>query len=374
MWPKLLYRPVVTAIRRFRLNKWLLEGRERSGGASISVVYLGHQSGLHFVRQLIFGDDVVQRHCGKAWAWNTGRIMDSEAPDVLFIAEVTERSARALTTPQSFYVPMWVEGRLDIDTAIDRCRRVGNIKEDLRRIRKNRLQYDVTCDERLIEDFHRNMYVPYIRNVYGPAALYHSLQSLQRLQGSVELLLIRKDDEILAGQILVYEGGDVRTREIGVRNGDRRYLRAGVMGAIYYYGLLHLQGKGFASVGLGGSRAWLNDGVLRFKKKWGMKLGRTWPSGFLLAPRGVTAGTAAFLRQNPFIALRNGGLEGVTFVAGNKPWAAADVRRLYRDYYYEGMRRLSIYPLVPGPQQIEIPEDIAARVRQREAFFCRSGP
>jgi len=372
--PLLLTRPFVDSLRRLRLNRWLVEGNERSSGARIRMVYLGHQSGFQFVRQMVYGGDVEQCHCGKVWAWNAARIMRSAGPDTLCVAEATERSSRALITNQSFYVPMWIEGQLDIDTAIDRSRRIGNVKEDLRRIRKNRLYHEVTCDEHAIEDFHRNMYVPYIKNVYGAAALYHSLESLRLLQGRVELLLIKRDDEVLAGQILVYEDGRVRTREIGVRNGDRRYLKAGVMGAIYYYGILHLKEKGFSTAGLGGSRAWLNDGVLRFKKKWGMRLGRYWPSGFVLAPGTVTAGVAAFLMQNPLIALRNGGLEGVIFVTGNEPWSAADVRRLYRDYFYEGMRQLSIYPLADGLKQFDIPEELARQLRRRETFLGCSRP
>lgn len=346
------------------MNQWSIEGRERHSGKPLTILYSGHQSGLAFICDLAFDGEQCERYLGKTWIFNKKKLLRSDKENTLYFIETREEFSKTWQEGVCFYIPMWIDGKLDTDTAIERSKKIGNIKEDLRRIRKNKLEYEVSVDDKEISDFHRNMYVPYIRNTFGPSALFHSLESLKRSDGTIELLIIRKDGEAVAGQILVYEHDGVRTREIGVKNGDRQYVKAGVMGALYYYGLMHLQSKGFGTIGLGGSRAWLNDGVLRFKKKWGMRLGKPWPSGFLLVAPTKSEGVAAFLANNPFASVTNGQLEGVVFSESRQTISAKETKKIHRDYFYEGMSKLLIYPLCGDFSGTEIPDDIAGSVDQ----------
>jgi len=351
------------------MNQWLVKGLERHTEKPLTIVYSGHQSGLAFVRDLAFGDSCRAQYLGKVWIFNRNRLLTPDLEEALHFVEMRETLAKNDSRRRQFYVPMWIDGELDTEKAIELSRKTGNIKEDLRRIRKNKLEYEVTSDDERISDFHRDMYVPYIRNTFGPAALFHSLEDLKKSKGTIELLVIRRDEEVLAGQIIVYEHDGVRTREIGVKNGDRQYVKAGVMGALYYYGLLHLQSRGFKTVGLGGSRAWLNDGVLRFKKKWGMRLGKPWPSGFLLVAPKRSEGAAAFLANNPFLSITEGRLEGTVFSDSSGAISARYVKKLHRDYFYEGMSKLLIYPLRSDYCRTEIPDELAGVVCQESYFW-----
>lgn len=362
-------RDAIDLVRRLRLNKWLIEGQERHTHEPLRVVYTGHRPGLRFIRDLAFDRGYRQKHLGKVWSFGRTMRLKESARDALHFTETSEAVARRVAGDRGFYIPMWVNGVLDIDEALTRSKRIGNIKEDLRRIRKNKLEYDVTADDREIADFHRNMYVPYIRNTFGPRALFHSLSTLKQSRGSIELLQIIKDGEPVAGQILVYEDSEVRTREIGVKDGDRQLVKLGVMGAIYYFGLLHLQNKGYSAVSVGGSRPWLNDGVIRFKKKWGMRLEKPWPSGLLLVAPQSSDGTAAFLRNNPFLSITGNQLRGVVFIDSYQDIGSDGIRKVHRDYFYDGMSRLEIYPLTARPVAREVPEDIANVVCQRQFFW-----
>ena len=216
-----------------------------------------------------------------------------------------------------------------------------------------------TRDPERFVDFYESMYLPYIGAVYGDGALFHSLESLRRIVSDSELLLIKRDHEVIAGQVLIYQHKQARTREIGVKDGQREYVKAGAVGALYYYGLQHLKNRGYARVDVGASRAWLNDGVLQFKKKWGMELTGVGANGLVIQPREFTDGIAAFLGRNPFITLRDGVLDGAFFLRGKTLLGAADVRRLHRDYYLRGMGSLAVFPLAEGPCSIENPGDVS---------------
>ena len=355
--------------RRLRMNEWLIEGTERHTHAPLTIIYTGHKPGLSFVRDLAFGQTLQQKHLGKVWFF--GRFSRQRLPleSALQFVEISETAATKRSVDNGFYIPMWINGLLDIENSLLLSKEVGNIKEDLRRIRKNKLEYEVTTDERRIADFHRNMYVPYIKNAFGPSALYHSLSALEKSRGTIELLVIKKDENPIAGQILVHEDAGVRTREIGVKNGDRQFVKLGAMGAIYYFGLLHLQKKGYRSVSLGGSRAWLNDGVIRFKKKWGMRLEKPWPSGLLLIAPQISEGVAAFLENNPFLSITDNQLHGVIFLRSHHDIDASEIRKLCRDYLYEGMSMLDIYPLTADSHAAAVPGDIADVVCQKKYLW-----
>ncbi len=326
------------------------------------------------MRRLAFGEALSETYLGRKWLWSAARL-SRKLPhtDLLQIIDVPEGAYRRFMHEFGFYVPMWVNGVIDISVAIDRLKKVGNIKEDLRRIRKNSLEYEVTSDSQRIVEFYQTMYLPYIRNVFGDTALLHSLEKLLKMNESVELLLVKRDEEALAGQILIYEGDHVRTREIGVKEGKREYVKAGVMGALYYYGLLHLKERGCSHVSLGESRAWLNDGVLKFKKKWGMELADSSANGFCIRFQRITDGISAFLTANPFITLDNGIIDGAFFADQSCNLTAKDVIRLHRDYYFPGMRKLSIYPLGDNSCNIEIPGELADQVFLNECLLDRIG-
>ena len=131
------------------------------------------------------------------------------------------------------------------------------------------------------------------------------------------LLLVTRQGQPVAGNLISYAEAEPLLVVSGVRDGDRRALRDGVGGAIYHLSFRHLTEQGFTRVGLGKSRAFLRDGVLRYKKKLGMKLVGTSEGYFYLRVPHDTEASRAFLKDNPLILDDSGGLHGVVFVETN---------------------------------------------------------
>lgn len=50
-----------------------------------------------------------------------------------------------------------------------------------------------------------------------------------------------------------------------MRDGDREYVRQGVIGAIYYSLMMEMEERGYEKISFGGARPFLSDGVTRFK-------------------------------------------------------------------------------------------------------------
>jgi hypothetical protein len=341
-------------LRQAYPTAWLLEGKECMSQKELCIIFAGTQRQKNYFSYLAYGDFSSERALGRKWVWNILR------PDAKKTAAAIVVIETALTWPwffsqrPGFCIPTWINGRVDLKYGLEQALKTGNVKEDLRRIRKNKLQYEVRRDRKSFSDFYHGMYVPYMKRTHGNRALLHSYENLIEKIEQSELLLIRMGAEIVSGQVLVYQNGLVRTRELGIKDGDFRFVKAGAAAALYYFGLTYLKDRGFRTVELGGSRAFLNDGVLQFKKKWGVQLIRSQPRVFFLRPAQVTDGVKGFLSNNPFIYLGRKGLCGAIFPIEQDRAADGIFSRYQKKYSFEGLKKLNFFRLKDGPRGVEI--------------------
>jgi hypothetical protein len=158
----------------------------------------------------------------------------------------------------------------------------------------------------------------------------------------------------------LYENGEPRLWSMGVRDGDRRYLKRGALAAVYYFAFRYFTQKGFTNVGLGLSRAFLNDGVLRYKAKWGQRLVGTVPDRIAFTVVDETPASASLLQSNPFIFERSGRLYGAVFLADLDPLPADRVEGMKKEYLHEGLAKLVLFLPRSGapPPDLELPADV----------------
>ncbi len=106
---------------------------------------------------------------------------------------------------------------------------------------------------------------------------------------------------------------------LGVLDGNRELVDAGVLAATYEFSLQHLEKNGFRSVSLGQTQAFLNDGVLQFKRRFGHTISGTTEHKYVARILSDTPAARAFLKSNPLIFQLSDGLRGAVFVDGAPP-------------------------------------------------------
>jgi hypothetical protein len=148
------------------------------------------------------------------------------------------------------------------------------------------------------------MYRPYILKVHGNRAALMSYDAMMNAYGITELLLIKQGGNYIAGENLLYEGKSVRAWSLGVVDGETQHVKNGVIGALYYYKIGYLQGRGYRKFNAGASRPFLKDGVIRYKRKWGLSLTCPRPGGWWLRYDPAHPSAQAFISVNPFIYYR----------------------------------------------------------------------
>jgi hypothetical protein len=105
-------------------------------------------------------------------------------------------------------------------------------------------------------------------------------------------------------------------------------------------------------VNLGGTRPFLKDGVLRYKKKWNQKIVGTSLMGFLIKPLSKTVGMKGFFLNNPFIYVHKNRVNGAIFAEAGQPFSKEDFQKFYKDYYLTGISKLFIYRFEQGHSRI----------------------
>jgi hypothetical protein len=150
-------------------------------------------------------------------------------------------------------------------------------------------------------------------------------------------------------------------------------VQQGMLAALYIFCFEYLHEKGFKHVNMGGSRPFLRDGVLKFKRKFSQTVTNGRWEGFSLKILSLTPVVRTFLMNNPFIFFTRGLLHGAVFT--DTPLTVKTVQQFDHDYYHPGLAKLVIYTL-HEPETFTtagLPPELAARIEIRPAGKLLSG-
>lgn len=330
-------------LRQLRPEVWCIHGEERSTRLALtiylSVVTPEYKS---YLLELIFGSSFQAQYLGRSWLWNISqKVREAKTCHSVLLAEVHQPHLKFFGARDGIVIPAWVSGEADIPLDPASVRR-NSIQSDRRRIRNHGLEFEITRDPKRFEEYYYKMYVPYIKKAHGNGSFLKTETALKAQFKTGDLLLIKKQHEYIAGILLTYDDGCPYLRSIGVRDGNRSFINDGAIAAAYQFAFEYLQEKGHKKVRLGRSRAFLHDGVLRYKKKWSQRIAGGSTHKFALQVLSDADGTRAFLRSNPFIFERGNKLCGAVFESEVPP-TLQSLQKAYNQYFHPGLSELILF-------------------------------
>jgi hypothetical protein len=332
------------ATRRLRPEVWIITGEERVTGLPLSVcLYVTSKEYKSYLIDLIFGSSFRPHYLGRTWLWNAFKAIPRAAAGCsLVIAEVEESHLKLPGAKSGLVIPAWVYGQVDLPRGPG-LMRSKSIQDDLRKIRQHALEFEVSRDLWRFEDFYQNMYVPYIKARHGGGAFLIQKDAMKAHLDHGELVLVRKQGEYISGTLIIYDPGLAHLAYMGVRDGNRDFVRDGAIVAANEFSLRHLEKKGYRKISIGRSRPFLRDGALRYKRKWAQKIVAGAPHKFLLNVVSDTDATRAFLQNNPFIFERSGELHGAVFMTAGGLLTQDNLGEIQRAYAYPGLSKLVVF-------------------------------
>ncbi len=203
------------------------------------------------------------------------------------------------------FVPAWVPLGIPTARALDAIvtgERSGRDarKNDVRRVLKLGFTTRVTRDTADYESFRTRLFEPYGSQRFGELFVPLPAYTYRHARRHGALLLVEREGRVVAGSLLERWRGTLRILAFGVDPASG-VPPGTALAACYYHSIGYAVAEGYPWLSFGTCRPVLTNGVLRYKRKWGGRLGGplSWDS-FLLRYRN-TAGVRSALTRTPLV-------------------------------------------------------------------------
>jgi hypothetical protein len=344
---KFIFLPIITfkSCLNVRIDQWILTGKAINSEDGMELLYSGSKQNKNYLAGLVFGGSYEEKYIGKKWLWNLFSLK-KQSGCAMSITDIPKPFKSLFSDRNSFIIPSWIDGGIKLPDDLSKfVHKNRTLVYNLNQIKKHKYYYEVTRNHSQFANFYHSMYLPYVKASYSEQALVSKFKELKPKFENYELLYVKKEGENLAGALIYCSPNEVILDYLGVQDGNINYVREGAQAALYYFSFCYLQERGFKNVKLGGTRAFLKDGVLSYKKKWDLNIRVASQVVFLLRILSITHGVKEFLMNNPFIFVDNRRFNGAYFVAGDESTSENEIKSTLKKYQVKGMDKFFIFRL-----------------------------
>lgn len=324
----------------------LLRGTSAHEGRPATMLVAGRLNRVQWLIDRFFAGTPEREPLGHVPAWRLARTLrQMRASADLTVAHVARFSARHLGFGEDYLpVPDWIGMRLaaPFDLAA-LARRSHSLSDDLRRNRSGRWSAEISHRATDLVAFYNGMYVPFARHRYHADAYVQPLRHLRRAFRHGGVVWMSRGGERLAGLVFERRHDTLRALALGVTGGDPARMKEGAIVAIYVWMNDYARKAGCREIDLRGSRPVLDDGLTRFKRKWGAEIydRRDVHSTTLVHWPRMNPAVEAFLTRTSLVFRDDGGLSALA-VAGPGERDAADAAPAWKRLGIPGLRRMFV--------------------------------
>ncbi|MFO0793911.1 MAG: hypothetical protein U0586_07590 [Candidatus Brocadiaceae bacterium] len=330
----------------------LLKEGGSQNNVSPSFLVAGRRRDSAFLLNKIYREEPEATRLGRMLVWKIPFLDKSPINATLIEAD---RCFSPFFARRGFFaIPEWVLFTMDISMPIEKVTRLCmSNRNNFRKIRKYSYQYEVGFDKEKLHLFYHTMYLPYICSRHGKLTVLTTLNQMEDLLQKGELLLVKRGDKYVAGQ-LIYKASPVPiVSYLGVKDGNFDLVKQGAVFALYYYTILWAKEKGYTKLDFGHCRSFLNDGIFLFKKRLGMRVQRSPRKHRILylSVKSINPYLEQFFANNPLVHEDQGVLKGLLFVQKDDPSIKEAVETSSRKYSIPGLAGFTV--VLPDGTTIE---------------------
>jgi len=344
-----LYSKSLNLVNKLRFDVWIISGVDLHIEQSFKIFYSGQPKNKYYLGELAFGDSYNEQFIGRMWIWTlTFMVLKNRRDYAFMFFETRESLCRFFNHKNIYSVPDWVNAEIDLSMDMEsRAKLNRTAKSNVNKVKKNKLEYELSREISHFDHFYKNMYLPYIDKKYHKQAVFRKYEEMRNSFHNGELLFIRKNGSYIAGVLIDYAmmHGIPRITQLGVLDGNTEYVAIGAINALYYYIMEYLKKQGHKKFYVGWSRPFLNDGVLNFKKNWGCKISLESKRIFFFIPLCMNKFTKSFLINNPFINVKQKSPVGTVFVDSAQLGCDFNLEKLKKKYFLNGLTNVMVSDL-----------------------------
>ena len=321
-----------------------MEGATRNGRAAVLVAGSGHAADLLLRR--LFPGGARSRDIAKVPVWRADSYIRKMASGADLTMICTDKlSDRLLFRSECLRVPDSIQVGLRTPEEIETLWRSNHsLQQDIRLVRSRGMEMSISREDADFEMFYRTMYLPFLTARHGDMARPRDKHWLhdQFLRGKIIWAL--REEERLAGVVVTVQDRVMHVLALATRHGDPGPMKGGAVSALYLYAIEHAREQGCSFIDFGISKGFLGDGILRYKRKWGMEI-RPAPYNQSFVRIGWAAWNdtvAKFLEDAAVVHQNRDVLRVVTASVQVRPGSQADAARIHRSVFMPGIDRVVI--------------------------------
>lgn len=275
----------------WRVSVQELCGTSRVSGQEVRMLAAGMPRWAAQVGPYFFAGEPVVEKATRVPVWSLRRHLDErKAAADLTLVGIDRISARLFLGKDYLAMPPLISTWQSVpeDQLEDSHR--SSVASDVRRVKKKGFASHLSKAAGDFDLFYDHYYKPYILDRHTTSARLTPRWMLKMVFrfGSIQWLTL--DGERVAADLVMKQGRGYNLVVTGVRDGRQDLLRLGALAALYVHSPDHARQEGCTRILLGSSRAFLYDGLTRYKGKW--------MDGFNQDDGHITANHVLLLRWN----------------------------------------------------------------------------
>lgn len=243
----------------------VLTGKEKHGQTPLIIKIIGADSQfIAYLSDIAYHEPPQVSHQQHISLWGLGTRGHQHTADLTFL-RIDRFFTSYLQTHGYITMPEWITMTLNLTHDLDVSRNISRIISEI----PDDYSYTVSTDLTQLHSFYHHMYMPYIRQRFGPSAYIPPFTILKSILKEGHLLLIKKGDTTTLGILIRRTSpSSAALTHIGVLNpeNETNLERAGPIST--HFSILWAHDHHITDLDLGICRGFLNDGVLQHKRRW----------------------------------------------------------------------------------------------------------
>ena len=324
-----------------------MQGAERFSKEFICIAYIGDKKSFHYINDLLFLNipEITEEKTFRWWQLNQ-IVQNYESSVDLVVIDVSFPVTLWVKCSGFLVVPRWIMQRVDIANTwadvMGRLRRKTR-REAQRVIRKYNYHARVIEGQLWAEDFYEQLYQPHIEKRYGDAAVVVSREQFTKECSRGKIIQLVHNEKVISAALLLHAGRHLSIEWTGMIPDLHKNLKLGATDALDYFTLLYAYLQGYDFLDMGPSRASLNDGLLRYKSKWGAVVYRKKiPQGrLMIKPVHSIDAVSSAITNHKFLSLEEGRLVSRVLLKGDMDQDT--IEQVITNEWVEGLNRLSVF-------------------------------
>jgi len=348
------------AASEYRGDAVWITGKEKHSGAPLSTFYYGTLLSYDYLIDSFYAEHSISEQREAVSVRVGSRLLRTESASDIVIGDLAWPYYLGISRRGFLRVPPQIAHRIalpgDWPSVERRLSARKTTRDELRKIEKFGLAFRITRDAAAIDRFYDTMYLPYARRRHAQLVDVEARDAIRNI-GAVgaggALIEVVHQGVAVGGGILHRTDRVMRFMWLGIVDGLDAALQGAVGAALYCFSMRHAIDTACTEINLMYAPANLNNGIHRYKRKLGARVGNDWPYGqVLMKINNLDPSVVSVFAHTPFAAVgAHSGLHARITVAQDGV-SAEDIRKLAAYYACDGFERIKIFSTRPLSQQV----------------------